>query len=109
MARRYQITCVVRSDRLNHHQRLVAIGGVNPDGAHWRISEQAAIEAIESGGWEFYIARAGHEFAVEVAVSRYDTKYLRTPLDRRQPESLLALPECGSLARSPQPTGRGRR
>jgi hypothetical protein len=72
VASRHQIHCVNRSDRLNHHQRLRAIGGVNPDGAHWKISEAQAISAI----------------------SKYGGKYLNTALDGLHPESLLALPEC---------------
>lgn len=94
MARRYQIYCVNRSDRLNHHQRLVAIGGVNPDGSRWKLTETAAIEAIEAGHWRFFIARAGQEFDVVVARSRYDSRYLKTTLDGLQPDSLLSLPEC---------------
>ena len=83
-----------RSDRLNHHQRIRTIGGVNPDGARWQIGEAAAIEAIESGRWEFYIWRAGREVDVVVAASRYGSKYLKTALDGLQPDSLLALPDC---------------
>ena len=94
MASRYQIHCVNRSDRLNHHQRLRAIGGVNPDGAHWKISEAKAISAIEEGRWEIFIARGGHDVEVIVAISQYGGKYLNTALDGLHPESLLALPEC---------------
>jgi len=88
------IHCVVRSDLLNHDRRLRRIGGVNPDGAHWRISEAEAIAAIETGRWSFYVRSADREQAVIVAVSRYGSKYLKGAGDGLQPESLLALPEC---------------
>ena len=94
MASRHQICCVSRSAFLNHHQRLRGVGGVNPDGSRWKITEEAAIAGIEAGQWSFFIAHAGHEIAVVVATSRYGSKYLKTAEDGLQPESLLALPDC---------------
>ena len=90
----YLIHCVVRSDRLNHDRRLREVGGVNPDGAHWRISEAEAIAAIEAGRWSFYVEIGGRQQPVLVAVSKYGSKYLKTAADGLQPESLLRLPEC---------------
>jgi hypothetical protein len=92
---RYLIHCVTRSDRLNHDRRIRFIGGVNPDGAHWRVSETAAIAAIETGSWSFYVAAEGREIPIVVAVSKYGSKYLKAAGDSLHPESLLALPECG--------------
>jgi hypothetical protein len=92
--RRYCITCVKRSDLLNHDRRLLGLGGVNLDGAHWRISQDQAIAAIETGRWGFYIEANGRELPVIVAVSRYGSKYLKSAGDGLQPDSLLALPEC---------------
>lgn len=95
LPRRYLIHCVIRSDLLNHDRRLRAVGGVNPDGAHWRISEAAAIDAIETGRWSFYVESRGRPQPVVVAVSRYGSKYLKGSDDGLQPDSLLALPDCG--------------
>jgi hypothetical protein len=95
LPRRYLIHCVSRSDLLNHDRRLRAVGGVNPDGAHWRISETAAIAAMEAGRWSFYVERGGQAHPVVVAVSRYGSKYLKGAGDALQPDSLLALPDCG--------------
>jgi hypothetical protein len=92
---RYLIHCVTRSDRLNHDRRLRGIGGVNPDGAHWRISEAEAIAAIEAGRWSFYVKAGDRDRAIMVAVSKYGSKYLKGAGDALHPESLLALPECG--------------
>ena len=94
MPRRYLIHCISRSDRLNHDRRIRGVGGVNPDGAHWRLSEAAAIAAIEAGSWSFYLAVDGREVAVVVAVSKYGSKYLKGAGDALHPDSLLALPEC---------------
>jgi hypothetical protein len=83
------------SDLLNHDRRLRAVGGVNPDGAHWRISEAEAITAIETGRWSFHVESRGQVQPVIIAVSRYGSKYLKGAGDRLQPDSLLALPDCG--------------
>ena len=95
MPRRYCISCVIRSDRLNHDRRLRGIGGVNPDGAHWRITEAEAVAAIEAGRWSFYVESRGQALPVVVAVSRYGSKYLKGAGDGLQPDSLLRLPDCG--------------
>jgi len=95
LPRRYLIHCVTRSDLLNHDRRLRAVGGVNPDGAHWRITEAEAVAAIEAGRWSFYVESRGQALPVVVAVSRYGSKYLKGAGDDRQPDSLLRLPDCG--------------
>ena len=94
MPGRYCISCVTRSALVNHDRRIRAIGGVNADGAHWRVGEAAAIAAIETGNWSFYIEAGGRELPVIVAVSKYGSKYIKGLTDPLQPESLLALPEC---------------
>ena len=94
MTGRYLIHCITRSDRLNHDRRIRAVGGVNPDGAHWRIGQEEAIAAIETGRWSFYIEHGGSDLPVVIAVSKYGSKYLKGAADSLHPESLLALPEC---------------
>jgi hypothetical protein len=94
MPSRYQICCTAKSDFVNHHQRLRRVGGVNRDGSRWMITEEEAVAGIEAGRWRFFIAHAGREWDVVVAVSKYGAKYLKTGTDRLQPDSLLALPEC---------------
>jgi len=91
---RYRIHSVSRTDFYNHHLRIRAIAGVNPDGARWTISETEAIAAIEAGRWSFYIARDGGELPIVVAVSKYGNRYLKAIDDPLHPDSLLALPEC---------------
>ena len=94
MATRHRISCIGKSDFLNHHQRLKRIGGVNPDGSRWHLTEAEAVAALEAGRWRFYIVHDGRERDIVVALSRYGRKYLKTAADGLQPESLLTLPEC---------------
>lgn len=94
METRYRISCVTRSDLMNHDRRLRGIGGVNADGAHWRISEAQAVAGIEAGRWSFYVERGGRDLPVVVAVSKYGLKYIKGIEDGLHPETLLALPEC---------------
>ena len=94
MPGKYLISCITRSDLLNHDRRIQGIGGVNPDGAHWRISEAEVIAAIETGRWSFYVEVAGREVPITVAVSRYGNKYLKGTGDALHPDTLLRLPDC---------------
>ena len=94
MAGRYLISCITRTDRLNHDRRIGGVGGVNADGSHWRLSHGDTIAAIEAGRWSFYVRVEGRELPVVVAFSRYGSKYLKSSADTLHPEILLALPEC---------------
>jgi hypothetical protein len=96
MTSRHQIHWITRSDRLNHHQRIRSVGGVNPDGSRWKVSEEAAIAGIEKGSWKFYVVHGGRNVDVIITVSKYGSKYIKTALDGLHPESLLALPEARS-------------
>lgn len=90
-----RVQCINKSDRFNPHERILNIGGVNPDGSRWRMTQPAAIADIESRKYSFYVERpAGDRVDVVVAVSAHGNKYLKTTADGDQPNNLLSLPEC---------------
>ncbi|MFI5014413.1 MAG: DUF3892 domain-containing protein [Hyphomicrobiales bacterium] len=93
MASRHEITCINKTDRYDPHERIQSVGGKNPDGARWRLSQPDAIAGIESRKYAFYVHRAGH--TLDVIVARHgENKYLKTVADGFQPDNLLALAEC---------------
>jgi hypothetical protein len=61
-----QVKCISKSDRNNPHERILSIGGTNPDGARWKLSQQEAIAGIENGKWKFYVNVGG-----EVGLGHY--------------------------------------
>jgi hypothetical protein len=94
MATTHEVKCINKTDRYNAHERIRAIGGVNPNGTNWKLSQQDAIEGIESGRWNFYVAVQGRAVKVIVAISRFGHKYIKTQADGEQPNNLLSLYEC---------------
>ena len=94
MADTVQIMCVNKSDRFNPHERILFVGGTNPNGTRWKLSQQQAIDGIESDKWRFWVSAGGKSVWVIVAVSRFGNKYIKAESDGEQPDNLLSLPEC---------------
>lgn len=94
MTNRHEVLCIKKSDRSNPHERITHIGGRNPDGTAWKLTQQDAIAGIEGGKWTFYVSRGGRTVNVIVSTSKYGNKYLKTENDGEQPDNLLSLPEC---------------
>lgn len=88
-----EIKCIKKSERLNPHERIHGVGGVNTGGARWFLSSEQAIAGIEAGTWRFWTNGGGKP--VWVIISTHNGhKYLKTEADGLQPNNLLSLPEC---------------
>lgn len=91
---RHRIDCVNKTDRYNPWERITHVGGANPDKSRWRLTQQEAIDGIQSKQWSFFVHAGGREVEVIVKISRFGHKYLTTEADGEQPDNLLSLPEC---------------
>lgn len=90
----HQVHCIVKSNSKEHYERITHIGGKNGDGTRWKITEESAIDGIESGKWKFYTSVGGESVWVIISKSANGRKYLKTENDGVQPNNLLSLPEC---------------
>lgn len=90
----HEVKCINKSDRNNAHERITHIGGVNPNGTLWKVTQADAIAGIESGKWKFYVSVKGQTAWVIVSKSASGNKYIKTENDGEQPNNLLSLPEC---------------
>jgi hypothetical protein len=89
-----RVECVARTDRVSPHHRIRAIGGRGRDGERWRLSEDAAIAAIENERATFYVEwPKGRRVDVVVGQGLGKT-YLKAESDGESPDLLLGLPDC---------------
>ncbi|MBR0693313.1 DUF3892 domain-containing protein [Bradyrhizobium lablabi] len=100
MATRVEIKCIAeRAGHYDPHERIQGVGGVH-NGARWWLEEDAAIAAIESGTYRFFISVNGRSLNVVVATDN-GRKYLKTTADGFAPNNLLNLPEFTDPAAPP--------
>lgn len=89
------ITCVTKSDRFNPHERITHLGGFYSNGHRWLWPQEWVIQAIESGQYRFFVQRGlATAVEVEVSISQWGHKYIKTKADFYHPDNLLSLSEC---------------
>ncbi|MDA9473290.1 hypothetical protein XI03_01815 [Bradyrhizobium sp. CCBAU 65884] len=93
MAKRVRIHCINKTDRRSAHERIKNVGGLNSDGTRWKLSVKKTIRDLESREWEYYVEESGVTVEVIVAADGRH-RYIKTTVDRIQPDNLLSLPEC---------------
>jgi len=92
MSRTIQIQFVSKSANGNAREDISYIGGIDPAGAKWRLSEPDAIAGIESGDWRFYVRIDGHAVWLNIARNPDGKKYLNAETLAAIPDPLLSLP-----------------
>jgi len=100
-----EVTAVVRGTGAAPHQRVAAIGGRNPDGTPWRLSQREAVAGLDRERWAFQVRPAGlDQVPVMVREGPLGHRYLTARTRPGGSDVLSALPEP-SDSRS-QPKGR---
>lgn len=94
MATNVQIQCINKTDRMNPHERIKSIGGVNSDGSRWKLTLEEATQGVKSDKWRFWTVAGDKSVWVVIARSAQGNEYLKTEADGDQPNNLLSLPEC---------------
>ena len=89
-----QIRCINKSDRMNPHERIKYVGGLNSDNSRWKLSLNDAIAGIKQGKYKLWVSADNKSVWVIIARSAAGHEYLKTENDGEQPNNLLSLPEC---------------
>jgi hypothetical protein len=93
MARPYRFRTVSVANRAYSHdprERVASIGGTNSDHTRWRLTQAAAIAAIEAGTDEF-VVKANGETVKLIVLNHGGQKYLQTEREKTHPDDLLSL------------------
>jgi hypothetical protein len=88
--RRRAVSQVSRAYSSDPLERIEFIGGENSDRTRWKLSQAAAISAIEAGTDEFFI-KTSDAVVKLVVFQRGGQKYLQTEREKTHPDELLSL------------------
>ena len=88
--RRRAVSSISRAYSSDPLERIETIGGVNPDHTRWKLSQNAAIAAIEAGTDEFFVQVS--EQRVKLVVVNHDgEKYLQSEREETHRDDLLSI------------------
>jgi Protein of unknown function (DUF3892) len=87
---RHAVSFLNRAYSLDPLERVENIGGVNSDHTRWKLSQAAAISAIEAGTDEFFVNAEGGPVKL-VVLTHQGQKYLKTEREKTHPDDLLSL------------------
>ena len=88
--RRRAVSSISRAYSSDPLERIETIGGVNPDHTRWKLSQDAAIAAIEAGTDEFFVQVS--EQRVKLVVLNHDgEKYLQSEREETHRDDLLSI------------------
>ena len=93
MTIRARVSCINKREHNNPHERILRIGGINPNGSRWKLSQPEAVRGLQDGIYSFYVAVGGANAEVQVAYHN-GNPYLKTVQDSNKEDNLLHLPEC---------------
>jgi hypothetical protein len=96
MAQRVKVSCIKKTNRPNHWERISHIGGQYADGTRWQLTEEQAIAGIKSKALEYFVEVPGYA-SVDVIIAEGGPnrrEYLKTKADSETSNNLLSLPEC---------------
>jgi hypothetical protein len=89
-----EVKCINKIDRQNAWERITHVWWVTSDWKNWKITQQEAVEWIETWKRKFFVKVKGSSVNVIVAKSRFGNKYIKTESDWEEPNNLLSLMEC---------------
>lgn len=88
-----EVMCITKPIRDEHH-RIKGIGGLNGDGSRWWMTQEEAIQMVETGRFFFHVRDGDTRIKIETDVTDRGTKFIRTMPDGIPTNDLDALPEC---------------
>jgi len=92
----YQVTTITKNPRFDRHHAIQNIGGVLSTGVPWKITQQEAVNLIDTRQHTFFVSVGGRRANVITEPSAFVSglRYLKTDADGVLADNLLSLPPC---------------
>lgn len=89
----YQVKCINKQPRDNPYDRIDTIGIITTDGVQ-KFSVADIVRFIAQDGHRFFVKKNGKKVFLEVGLSPFGNKYVKTNDDGEPLNNLLNLNEC---------------